>query len=159
MGRYHATTMTEPLSPPAPGTAADPAPTSPETLAQAARTRRLAVFATLGLIALGLAWELWLAPLRPGGSWWALKVLPLTLPLPGLLKNRMYTYRWLSLAVWLYVTEALVRATSDRGLGAWLAVGQLLLCVLLFVACTLHIRGRLRDAKAAGQTEPPSPAP
>ena len=75
----------------------------------------------LGLIVLGLAWELWLAPLRPGGSWLALKVLPLCLPLAGLLKNRMYTYRWLSLLVWLYFTEGVVRATSEAAPGAWLA--------------------------------------
>jgi len=55
-------------------------------------SRRLAVASLLALIALCLAWELWLAPLRPGGSWLALKVLPLCIPLAGLLKNRMYTY-------------------------------------------------------------------
>ena len=76
-------------------------------------SRTLAVASTLGLILLGLAWELWLAPLRPGGSWWALKVLPLALALSGLLKLRMYTYRWVSLAVWLYFTEACVRGWSD----------------------------------------------
>ncbi len=54
-----------------------------------------------------------LAPLRPGGSWLALKVLPLCIPLAGLLKNRMYTYRWVSLLVWLYFTEGVVRAWSD----------------------------------------------
>ena len=67
-------------------------------------TRTLAVASLIALIALGLAWELWLAPLRPGGSWLVLKALPLCLPLAGLLKNRMYTYRWLSLMVWLYFT-------------------------------------------------------
>ena len=41
-------------------------------------TRVLAVGSLLGLIILGLAWELVLAPLRPGGSWIALNVLPLT---------------------------------------------------------------------------------
>ena len=112
-------------------------------------SRRLAVASLLALIALCLAWELWLAPLRPGGSWLALKVLPLCIPLAGLLKNRMYTYRWLSLLVWLYVTEGLVRATSERGPGAWLAAAEVLLCVVLFVACTAHIRLRLRQAKAA----------
>ena len=98
---------------------------------------------------LGLAWELWLAPLRPGGSWWAIKVLPLCLPLPGLLKNRMYTYRALSLLVWLYATEGLVRVGSDRGLAQLLAGLEVLLCVALFVACTVHIRLRLRAARAA----------
>jgi uncharacterized membrane protein len=109
-------------------------------------TRTLAVGSLLALIVLGLAWELWLAPLRPGGSWLALKVLPLTLPLAGLLKNRMYTYRWLSLLVWIYFTEGAVRATTDAGLSAVLAGLQVLLCVALFVACSMHVRLRLRAA-------------
>jgi uncharacterized membrane protein len=119
-------------------------PVSPASAVQF--TRALAVGSLLGLIVLGLAWELWLAPLRPGGSWLVLKVLPLTLPLPGLLKHRMYTYRWLSLLIWLYFTEGVVRATSDTGLSAVLAGVQVLLCVLLFVACALHVRVRLRAA-------------
>lgn len=113
------------------------------------RIQALALGSLLALIALGLAWELWLAPLRPGGSWWAIKVLPLALPVAGLLKHRMYTYRWLSLLVWLYITEGLVRATSDTGMSAWLAVAQVLLCLLLFAACSLHVRLRLKAAKAA----------
>ena len=116
------------------------------TLPAVSFTRWLAVGSLLGLIVLGLAWELWLAPLRPGGSWLVLKVLPLTLPLAGLLKNRMYTYRWVSLLVWLYFTEGAVRATSDSGLSAVLAGIEVLLCVLLFVACALHVRIRLRAA-------------
>jgi len=102
----------------------------------------------LGLIVLGLAWELWLAPLRPGGSWLVLKVLPLCLPLAGLLRNRMYTYRWVSLMVWFYFTEGVVRAWSDRGLSAQLALLEVILCVALFVACVMHVRIRLRKAKA-----------
>jgi len=112
------------------------------------QTQWLAVGSLLGLIVLGLAWELWLAPLRPGGSWLALKVLPLTIPLAGMLKNRMYTYRWVSLLVWIYFTEGVVRATSDSGLSAVLAGIEVLLCTSLFVACALHVRIRLR---AAGQ--------
>jgi uncharacterized membrane protein len=127
-----------------------PLPPSPlPSSARAVRwTRVLAVGSLLGLIVLGLAWELWLAPLRPGGSWLVLKVLPLTIPLAGLLKNRMYTYRWVSLLVWLYFTEGVVRAWSDKGLSAGLAAIEVLLCVLLFVACAVHVRMRL---KAAGK--------
>ena len=112
-------------------------------------TRMLAVGSLLGLIVLGLAWELWLAPLREGGSWWAIKVLPLTVPLAGLLKNRMYTYRWVSLLVWLYFTEGAVRATSESGTSMWLAWLQVLLCIALFAACALHVRLRFRNARAA----------
>ena len=137
-------------APPSPAT---PTPTpTPDGTAAAGWTRALAVGCLLALIALGLAWELWLAPLREGGSWWALKVLPLTWPLAGLLKHRMYTYRWLSLMVWLYFTEGIVRATSEGGLSSGLAWGQVVLCVVLFVACALHVRLRLRAAKAAEAT-------
>ena len=108
-------------------------------------TRVLAVGSLLGLIVLGLAWELVLAPLRPGGSWIALKVLPLCVPLAGLLKNRMYTYRWVSLLVWLYFTEGVVRAYSDKAPGNYLAMLEVVLCLALFVACALHVRLRLRN--------------
>lgn len=120
-------------------------------------SRWLAVASTLALIALGLAWELALAPVRPGGSWLALKVLPLCIPLAGLLKNRMYTYRWLSLVVWLYFIEGVVRATSDRAPSNWLAGLEVLLCLVLFVACTVYIRLRLRAGKALATPEATAP--
>ena len=110
-------------------------------------TRLLAVSSLMGLIVLGLAWELWLAPLRPGGTLLALKVLPLCFPLTGLLKNRMYTYRWLSLLIWLYFTEGVVRAWSDAAPSNYLATIEVLLCVVLFTACALHVRLRLKYAK------------
>ena len=111
--------------------------------------RWTAATSLFGLIVLGVAWEMVLAPVRPGGSLLALKVSPLILPLAGVLKNRMYTYRWLSLMVWLYFTEGIVRATSDRGAGVWLGAIEVLLCLLLFTACAAHVRWRLRHAKAA----------
>ena len=110
-------------------------------------TRTIAVAALLALIALGLAWELWLAP--TGSGTLALKVLPLVLALAGLLRHRMYTFRWLSLLLWLYVIEGLVRATSEQGLSRWLALGELALCLLLFGACGAYIRRRLRPVAEA----------
>ncbi|OGB10803.1 MAG: hypothetical protein A3E79_10445 [Burkholderiales bacterium RIFCSPHIGHO2_12_FULL_61_11] len=109
-------------------------------------TRWLAVGSLLGLIALGLAWELWLAPIRPGGSLLALKVLPLCIPLAGILKNRMYTYRWVSLLVWVYFAEGATRAWSDRAPGNYLAMIEVALCLMLFTACALHVRIRLKTA-------------
>jgi uncharacterized membrane protein len=111
-----------------------------------ALSRGLAVGSLLALIVLGVAWELWLAPLRPGGSWLVIKVLPLCLPLAGLLRRRMYTYRWVSLVVWIYFAEGVVRAYSDRGLSARLALLEIALCLILFAACALHVRIRLRKA-------------
>jgi uncharacterized membrane protein len=118
--------------------------------APVAWTRALAVASLLALIALGLAWELWLAPTGRGTL--VLKVLPLALPLAGLLKNRLYTYRWVSLLVWLYFTEGVVRAVGDGGLSARLAMVEVLLCLVLFAACALHVRWRLKNAKEAALT-------
>jgi len=110
-------------------------------------SRNLAVASVVALILLCLAWELWLAPTGRGTL--ALKVLPL-LPAPfGLWRYRMYTYRWVALAIWLYVLEGLVRSTSEAGLGQWLAVGEVALGVVAFTACTAQIRLRLAAAKAA----------
>jgi uncharacterized membrane protein len=110
-------------------------------------TRALAVGALLGLIMLGLAWELWLAP--TGSRWLVFKVVPLVLPLAGLLRHRLYTYRWVSLLVWIYFIEGIVRATglppgaaADRVvLLAWIEV---VLCLVLFTACAANVRWRLK---------------
>jgi uncharacterized membrane protein len=100
-------------------------------------TRWVAVASVLGLIVVGLAWELWL-PAKP--SPWVLKVLPLCIPVAGLLKRRMYTYRWVSLLLWLYFMEGVVR--WREGVPAVLEVA---LSLSLFVACALHVRLRLRN--------------
>ena len=141
----------EPLVYPLPRPAARPFVTDSSNAISSSvtATRWLAVGSLLGLIVLGLAWELWLAPLRPGGSWLALKVLPLVIPLAGLLKRRMYTYRWVSLMVWLYFTEGVVRAWSDTLPAARMLAGaEILLCLALFVACAWHVRTRLRHSAA-----------
>jgi uncharacterized membrane protein len=122
-------------------------------------TRWLAVGCVGLLIVLGLAWELWLAPIRPGGSLLALKVLPLCVPLAGLLKNRMYTYRWVSLMIWLYFTEGVVRAWSDKPPSNYLAMLEVLLCLLLFIACAAHVRLRLKSAKLAAAISPEAQIP
>jgi uncharacterized membrane protein len=70
----------------------------------------------VALIVLCVAWELALAPLRPGGSWMVLKVVPLLLPLRGVLKRNIYTMQWSSMLILLYFAEGIVRATSDQGL-------------------------------------------
>jgi len=109
-------------------------------------TRSLALASLLALIALGVAWELWGAP--TGHRTLVLKVVPLLFPLAGLLRNRLYTYRWLSLLVWLYFAEGVVRATSDHGPSVAWASAEIALCLLLFAACGVQVRARLRAAKA-----------
>lgn len=132
-----------------------PAPSQPPSFLSVDFTRWLAVGSVVALIALALAWELYLAPLRPGGSWLALKALPLCIPLAGLLKNRLYTYRWVSLVVWLYFIEGVVRAWSDKAPGNFLALLEVVLCMTLFVACALHVRLRLGPRGAPKYPAPP----
>ena len=116
-------------------------------------TRFMAVGSLLGLILLSLAWELWLAPLRPGGSWLVLKAMPLCLPLAGLLKNRMYTYRWVTLVVWLYFAEGVIRWSGDRWPSNLYAAIEVGLCLVLFAASAMHVRWRLQHAALAKQEE------
>lgn len=98
------------------------------------RYRWLAVASCITLIILSLAWERWLAPLRPGGSWLMLKALPLLLPLPGLLKGKRYAYQWSSLLILIYLCEGLVRATSDQGFSRTLAWFETGLATIFFVS-------------------------
>ncbi len=135
--------MSPSTTPPPPSSIDAPASALPPVVAW---SRAVAVGSLLGLIVLGLAWELVLAP--TGNRTLALKVLPLAVPLVGLLKNRMYTYRWVSLMIWLYFIEGVIRASGDRGISAWLAGVEVLLCVVLFAACAVHVRWRLHRAHA-----------
>ncbi|UCH48755.1 MAG: DUF2069 domain-containing protein [Betaproteobacteria bacterium] len=86
------------------------------------------------LIAFGVAWELFLAPLRPGGSWLVLKVLPLLLPLRGILRANRYTCQWASMLSLAYFVEGVVRAFSDPAPSRYLATVQSVLAVVLFVS-------------------------
>lgn len=107
-------------------------------------TRAVSIASLLGLVVLGLAWELWLAP--TGNKTLVLKVVPLLFPLIGLLKHRLYTHRWVSLLVWIYFTEGVVRATSDPYPSSLLAGLEVVLCLSLFTASALHVRWRLARA-------------
>ena len=96
--------------------------------------RVTALGALVALIVLCLAWELWLAPLRPGGSYLALKAAPLALPLYGILYGRRYTYQWSSMLVLGYFAEGVVRAWSERSASQLLAGVEIALSLLFFAA-------------------------
>ena len=104
------------------------------------RLHRGAVVALLALIVLCVAWELWLAPLRPGGSWLVLKVAPLLFALTGVLKGRNYTLQWSTLLIWIYIAEGLVRAATDGGFSATLAFVEVLLASAFFICATMLLR-------------------
>ena len=102
--------------------------------------RVLASGLLVALILLCLAWELWLAPLRPGGSYLALKAAPLTIPLLGILLGKRYTYQWSSMFVLAYFTEGVMRAWGERGTSQLLAGAEVLLSVLFFISVVAYSR-------------------
>jgi uncharacterized membrane protein len=145
MHGYHTDLMTTDLMP----------RPSPDAIAvldrQIALSRRWVLASVAALAVLSVAWEFWLAPLRPGGSMLALKALPLVLALPPLRASRLRTYQAWSMGILLYLCEGLVRATTDRGLSATLAAIETLLAAIAFAAILVHVRARrltaMHDAK------------
>ena len=106
-----------------------------------ARFAWLAACASLiALTLLALAWELALAPIRPGGSWLVLKALPLLAPLRGVLHGRRYTFQWSSLLILFYFVEGAVRAWSDTGASVALAGVEIVLSLAYFAAALIYLR-------------------
>ena len=101
---------------------------------------RIASASLAMLIALCVAWELWLAPLRPGGSLVALKALPLALPLAGVIAGKRYTYQWSSLLILAYFAEGATRAWADSGVGRTLALAEVVLSLVFFAAAVSYAR-------------------
>lgn len=110
-----------------------------------------ATAALIALIALTVAWEWWLAPLRPGGSAMVLKAVPLLLALPGVWRRRLYTLQWASMLILLYFAEGIVRGWSDRGLSARLGWLEVALAVVFFVCTLAYVAPFKRAAKRAGK--------
>ena len=118
------------------------------------------------IIALGIAQEMWIAPLRPGGSWLVLKIVPLLFSLRGVLKRDNYTMQWSSMLILLYFTEGIVRANSDKlALSAQLGWLQVALCLAFFYCILRYLRPIKQAAKAAAklraasESEAPAIAP
>ncbi|WP_300647104.1 DUF2069 domain-containing protein [Paenalcaligenes sp.] len=98
---------------------------------------RVAAVALVGLIILCLVWELFVAPVRPGGSYLVLKVIPLLFPLRGVLKGNIYTLQWSSMLVLLYFMEGVTRAWSDPNPMSVMMAGIEIILSFVFYLCAL----------------------
>ncbi|CAL61381.1 DUF2069 domain-containing protein [Herminiimonas sp. NPDC097707] len=107
-----------------------------------------AVCSLIALIVLCIAWEWLLAPVRPGGSWLVLKVIPLLIPLRGILKRDLYTMQWSSMLILLYFAEGIVRGMSDSGLSATLGWIEVALVLGFFICVIAYLRPYKKAAKA-----------
>jgi uncharacterized membrane protein len=110
--------------------------------------------ALIALIALCVAWEWWLAPLRPGGTALVLKAVPLLLALPGVLRRRLYTLQWASMLILLYFAEGIVRGMSDRGMSAQLGWLETALALVFFVCALAYVAPFKRAARRAKRAAP-----
>ncbi len=110
-------------------------------------TARIAAASWLALLLLCVLWELWLAPLRPGGSWLVLKALPLLLLMRGVWRADVKQLQWALLLVLLYAAEGSVRV-FDAGRSALLAWIELALVLLFFVAAVAYLRPFKRAARS-----------
>ena len=109
---------------------------------------RGAIASMVLLICWCIAWEAWLAPLKPGGSWMVLKAAPLLFPLAGIIKRDVYTLQWTSMVILLYFTEGVVRGWSDTGnLSAWLGWGEALIVTVYFLCAVMYVRPYKKAAK------------
>lgn len=107
-----------------------------------------AIGSLLALIAWLVGWEVWVAPLHPGGWLLALKVLPLLIPLRGVFMRDIYTLQWSSMVILLYFTEGVVRAWSDTtALSRYMALGEVVLVLVYFACALLYLRPYKKAAK------------
>ncbi|MCC5811659.1 MAG: DUF2069 domain-containing protein [Ectothiorhodospiraceae bacterium] len=108
----------------------------------------LIVTCLLALILLLTLWIVWLSP--PANSGYVvplllLLVLPLLLPLRGLLHGRRYTAAWTSLLAVFYFAHG-VAAAWNEGLLRWLGGLEIALSLGLFTGCLLYIQLHKRSA-------------
>lgn len=115
---------------------------------------RLMQASAVALLLLAVAWELWLAPLRPGGSWLVLKALPLAILLPRLLRVDPRGVQWAVLLMPFYVAEASMRLLEPFPAGLC-AIAELVLALVFFVAAIVVLRPYKRRAARPAAQEPP----
>jgi len=95
-----------------------------------------------------VAWEMFVAPLRPGGSLLALKALPLFIPLRGVVKRELYTLQWSSMVILLYFTEGVVRAWADQAdASRVMAWGEIVLSCVFFACALLFLHPYKKAAR------------
>jgi uncharacterized membrane protein len=116
--------------------------------------QRIAVVCLFGLFFLCLLWEIWLAPLKPGGTLLFLKALPLAFAMRGTLRGSLYTIQWASMLVLLYLMEGVVRVMSDPpGPSIALAWGEIILATGFFFSSVFYVRPAKKVAKALQKAE------
>lgn len=118
------------------------------------RWHRLALFSLLALFLWCMVWEIWLAPLKPGGTLLFLKAVPLVFAIRGVSRGSLYTMQWASMLILLYFMEGVVRVMSDPpGPSIWMAAVEIVLSLLFFIAALAYVRPAKQAVKAAAKQQ------
>lgn len=116
------------------------------------RTSSLHLIASLSLvclISLGILWEAFLSPVKPGSFFWVIKVVPLLFAIKGVLTKNIYTMQWASMLILIYFMEGIVRAMSDAdATSRMLAILEILICLVFFFSSILYVKPYKQIAKA-----------
>ncbi|WP_114662366.1 DUF2069 domain-containing protein [Polynucleobacter necessarius] len=112
----------------------------------------LATAAYIDLFILCVAWEWFISPLRPGGSWLILKGVPLLFAIPGIWKGNVYTMQWASMLILLYITEGLVRIL-ETGANFWMAVLETSSATIGFVCLLIYLKPIKKEATALAKQQ------
>jgi len=112
--------------------------------------QRAAISSLLALLLWCVVWEIWFAPLRPGGTLLFLKALPLAFAVRGVARGSLYTIQWASMLVLLYLMEGVVRVMSDPPgpsiSAAWI---EIVLASVFFFCSIFYVRPAKRAAAYA----------
>jgi len=116
----------------------------PSVLSNAARWQRWAVALVAALALFEALWELWLAPLRPAGSWLAVKSLPLVALWWPLARGSRRARQCASLLLPLYAGEGIVRALTEQGRHSQVAAMATAIAIAALVAVLMSFRAQAR---------------
>ncbi|WP_371185975.1 DUF2069 domain-containing protein [Thalassotalea maritima] len=105
--------------------------------------RKIATYSYVALLAYMLAWLYWLAPSQSMSPTltFVMFILPLLLPLKGIIQGKPYTFAWANFIIIFYMMYGLTTlwvAADER----WIAVGQLLLTTITFFASAYYSKYR-----------------
>lgn len=111
--------------------------------------RTIAQLGAIGLVLLLPTWILWLSPPINWNPWFllVLATLPLLPALAGLLSGKTYTYAWSGFLALLYFTHGVVEAWADTD-ARLLALTEVTLSVMLYLAGMMYVRWRSRELKS-----------
>ena len=122
-------------------------PSIPQDISPPKESWRISAWLSwFALIVLCILWESILAPIKPGGSWAVIKVIPLLFALKGIWQGRSYTMQWASMLIMLYFIEGVTRL-NDIGLSAYLAGLEVVLSLIAYVALLAYLKPLKKQAK------------